>query len=853
MDDGFGIGWGARSEAVKYSSAGHWGFTFVGAGCLLAGMTRCGILVAFSLGFLPLGAQEVPVSPDQSGQEPSAAAVPENPLGLPFGGSTLLQPELPNEVDIDNQGSEVVTRDGVVYGGPVKITGDNGLEVFADTATLDLKSQSVILNGKVSVYQGNILQRGSRAVYYYKTKVLDTRDLSLSFDPIIMEAGKFTVQEEDGRQVYVGDDAGITTHDVEHPNFWVRAKQTKIYPDDKITFDDLRIYAGDVPVFWLPYFSQPLNAELGYHFMPGARSGWGAFLLNSYGVMLGGERNPTTGGNQDAWLLSRWHFDLRSSRGAGTGVDLVDTRVSDRANLPGLSLYYLYDLDPEHSRSGIPRDEVDPNRYRVELKHRQELQFPDEAEWYLDTNLTLLSDQYYLEDFLPQVYQNNPEPDNTIGLFRHDDHSLLSLYARPQLNEFFRTATRLPELAYDQARGPWFGLPVLHEGTTSLGFLGIGVEDSYLTQVLDPLLALPPGSAQAADYLAKLQGHERLLAERIRSLPPGDPRIATLKDQLLHTGFTRFHTYHDFSLPVALGSGISLTPQAGIGYTRYMAVDGPATTDERLHLRVGVEAAAKFSKHLSDAKNQAWGLDGLLHVMEPYLNWSLLSSGGLDPLYPQVDRLSFSTRPRTLSPERFTATDDLESWNIVRMGVRNHLLTKRDGQAHEWLVMDTYLDALLEDPEMNRNFSNLYNDLQFQPLPWMSMGLETQFPLIDGGSGFNEFATYLRVMPTSNMELMLGYRWLNNHPVLEDSNRMDLRSFVRLSENWGIGTQHIMRFDDGTLELQQYTVHRDFGNWVAGIGLSSRDNTLKQEYGVLFSLSLKELPAVSLPFSIDMK
>jgi hypothetical protein len=62
-----------------------------------------------------------------------------------------------------------------------------------------------------------------------------------------------------------------------------------------------------------------------------------------------------------------------------------------------------------------------------------------------------------------------------------------------------------------------------------------------------------------------------------------------------------------------------------------------------------------------------------------------------------------------------------------------------------------------------------------------------------------------------------------------------------------------VRFDDGTLELQQYTLHRDFGNWVAGIGVSSRDNTLKKEYGVLFSLSLKELPAVSLPFSIDME
>ena len=830
---------------------GHSSFTLAPGGCLLPGMSRCGILVAWLLGFLPLGAQEGAVLPDQGRQKPPD---PLSPLGVPFGGLDPLQPTLPQELKIDNQGSQEATLEGgVKFGGPVKITGDNGLEVFADTATLDLPSKSVILNGRVSVYQGNVLQRGRRAVYYYEKKVLDTRDLSISLDPIIMEAGKFTVEEVDGKQMFVGEEAGITTHDAEHPNFWARAKQTKIYPGDKITFKNLRLYAGDVPVFWLPYFSQPLDAELGYHFLPGARSGWGAFLLNSYGVMLGGTRNPTTGENEAAWLLSRWHFDLRSARGVGTGVDLVDKRVKNRTNLPGLSLYYLYDLDPEYSRSGIPRGVVDPNRYQVELKHRQALPFATQAEWYLDTNLTLLSDAYYLEDFLPQVYQSNPEPDSTIGLFRRDETSLLSLYARPQLNDFFWTATRLPELAFDQARGPWFGLPVLHEGKTSLAVLGTGMDNSLREQVLEPLLALPPGSLQAEDYLSRLQENERRLVERIRSLPPGDPQIAGLKEQLFDTGFTRFHTYHEFSLPMMLGGWLSLTPQAGLGYTRYMAVDGPAADDDRVHLRAGVEAAAKFSKYLGDFKNHAWGLDGLFHVMQPYINWSVLSSDGLDPLYPQVDRLTFSTRPRTLSPERFTATDDLDSWNIVRMGVRNHLLTKRDGQAHEWLFMDTYLDAYLDDPELNRNFSNLYNTLQFQPVPWATVGLETQFPVVSERSGFNEFATYVRVMPTPNMEVMLGYRWLDNHPVLDNSNRIDLRAFIRLNENWGLGSQQIMRFDDGTIELQQYTVHRDFGNWVAGIGLSSRDNTLKQEYGVLFSLSLKELPSVSLPFSIEMK
>ena len=199
------------------------------------------------------------------------------------------------------------------------------------------------------------MQRGARAVYYYERKFLDASGLRASLDPILLEAGKFTVEQRGDNQVYVGENAGITTHDVENPNYWIRAKKTTIYPGDKVVFNNLQIYAGNTPVFWLPYLSQPLDAELGYHFIPGARSTWGGYLLNTYGIMLGGDTDPATGDNKDAWLLSRWHLDLRTTRGVGTGVDLVDTRIENNEEISGLSLYYLNDLAPETTTTGVPR------------------------------------------------------------------------------------------------------------------------------------------------------------------------------------------------------------------------------------------------------------------------------------------------------------------------------------------------------------------------------------------------------------------------------------------------------------------------------------------------------------------
>lgn len=801
-----------------------------------------------------VSAQEV--LPDPGPVPPPVDTItPVPPPEIPFGSPGAATPEMPKNLVIDNFGGGPISgsvEEGVRYSGPgVKITGDNGLEVFANSLFWNLKDKTVTLEGDVSVYQGNMLQRGDRTVYFYERKFLDTSGLRASVDPILLESGKFTVEEIGGKQVYIGRDAAITTHDVEEPNFWVRAKETRIYPGEKIVFDDLRLYAGGVPVFWLPYLSQPLDADLGYHFIPGARSNWGPFLLNTYGIMLGGETDPVTGENTDAWLLSRWHLDIRTSRGIGTGVDFVDTRVENTDELSGLSLYYLNDLDPGKERSGVPRGFVNEDRYKIELKHRLKPDLPDDADWRIDSNLTWLSDQYYLEDFEPSRYRTDPQPDNTIGIYRRDDHSLLSLFTRLRINDFYRADTRLPEVALDTARTPLFGLPLQHEGSTSFGIIGEQAADPTRNTIINPLRGMTLNDPGTRQLLNQLTGYERQLAARMVRLPLGDPEREKLYTQLVDAGYTRFNTYQEFSLPFTVGGFLSIAPQAGFGYTNYGSVDGPGDNFDRTHLHVGTEASVKFSKDFGAVSDRRFGLDGLMHVIQPYSAWSLISTDDYELGDPGVDRLTPTTRPRPLDPVRFTAIDEMQNWNVLRFGARNRLITRRDNQSFEWLFLDTYMDAFIEDPEGSRNFSNLYNDIRWMPLPWLGVDLETQVPIADGGSGFSEFNSRFRFLPTDYFEFSLGHRWLDGHPTLEDSNRFDLETYTRLSENWGVGTRHALELDDGTLEIQQYTVHRDLGNWVAGMGLSMRDNRREEEYGLVFSLTLKDFPSVSLPFELD--
>ncbi|GAA5129794.1 LPS assembly protein LptD [Luteolibacter yonseiensis] len=816
-------------------------------------MLKLGAWVISPFLLLPLAAQDVlpenvPVTPPVDAITPVPS--PELPFGTPTIGTDSV---MPKELNITWSGpAEFTQNEGAQLNGPdLKLAGDNGLEVFADRARVDFKTESVTLEGNVSVYQGNSLQRGDRAVYYYKKKILDASGLRASLDPILLESGKFTVEDRGGKKVYVGEDAGITTDDAEHPNFWVRSKKTTIFPNDKIVFNDLKLYVGDTPVFWLPYLSQPLDAELGYHFIPGSRSTWGVFLQNTYGIMLGGDHDETTGATENQWLLSRWHFDLMSRRGVGTGVDLVDTRIENKEEISGLSFYYLNDLDPQINRTGIPRGVVNEDRYKLEFKHRLEFDLPDDASWRLDTNFSKLSDEHFLEDFEPREYRTNPAPDNTLGIYRTDEDSLLSLYGRFRTNDFYRADTRLPEVAYDRARAPLFDLPILHEGSTSFGVIGEKAADPTRNAILNPLLNLTAGDPATKPLLRQLSGFDRQLAERILALPVGDPRREAIRTQLLDASYTRFNTYQELSMPVTLGGFFNITPEAGLGYTRYGAVDGPVDSSDKTLLHFGTETSVKFSKDLGDFRNPQWGLDGLQHIFQPYSLWSVVSTDDFDLEDPQVDRLTPTTRPRPLDPTRFTAVDQLQSWNVVRFGSRNRLLTQRDQQSFEWLFLNTYIDAFINDPEGKRNYSNLYNDVRWEPLPWMGVDFETQFPVVSGGSGFNEFSSRLRFMPTEGFEFSLGYRYLNGHPVMVDSDRFDVQTYTRLNENWGIGTRHILELDDSTLELQQYTIHRDLGNWVAGMGVTHRDNRLEEEYGVIFSLTLKDFPDVSLPLELD--
>ena len=731
---------------------------------------------------------------------------------------------LPTGIDIR---SKTISIDGTIDGkavitylGDIVLKTDSGLQAYADKATLDTTTQKLFLSGKVSLYQDGLVYRGDSSTFNLKTKSFETKDLRLGFSPLLLKAESIRQVERNGKTVYVAKNSGITTHDVENPDFWLKAKRTSIFPDDKVIFEDFNLEVGKRNLLWLPYLAQPLDANLGYLVIPGAQTNLGAFFKNRYGIMLGGTKDPVTGDKEDAWLLSQWRADLYSNKGLGLGVDLFDTRVDRRDQFGWLKLYYIHDLNPEDQRAGVDRGNLNPNRFRVDVAQRIALGRTPNADYTLDATLNWISDEYFLEDFDPSFFRTNRAPDNYLGFIRRSANSLTTLGTRLRLNDFYRSDTRLPELTHDWIRQPFLDTPFLYESQSSLGIYREHLADLERTTLRNQVDALLPGNPQRAEL-------ERLLDDR---------------------GFARLHTYHEFSLPQKIGP-LNVIPRLGLGHTNYRAVRGPDDSVSRTHLTAAVDLSTKLTKAYPGLVNSRWGLDGARHVIEPYASLSWLSTNELDSSFGRIDRLTPTSRPRPRHVGRFSAIDDLTDWSILRLGVRNRLVTRRDGSTHDWLMLDTYIDAFIDDPELDRQFSNLYNDLHWNPLPWLELNLETQFP-ISTNDNFTEVAAALRLMPRDNLEFTFDYRHLNNHPILRDSDRITIESFARLNNYWGVGTHHRFEAVDNTLELQQYSAHCDFDSFVGSLGFFIRNNRAQDEYGLMLSFGIKEIPNLSLPIEI---
>jgi LPS-assembly protein len=249
-------------------------------------------------------------------------------------------------------------------------------------------------------------------------------------------------------------------------------------------------------------------------------------------------------------------------------------------------------------------------------------------------------------------------------------------------------------------------------------------------------------------------------------------------------------------------------------------------------------------------QSRAVGLDGLLHVIQPFTNFSYVRENGANPAsILQFDRYEPSTQLRPIDFPQFTSIDSIDSWTVWRVGLRNRLETRRDDETVTWFELDTYCDVNFENSYDRTPYSNLFNNIFFSPLPWAKLTINSQVPAFD--KGFTEVNTLVTLQPVANLSVSLGHRYLNDNPFFVNSSLFVVGGYYRLNDNWGFGVQEQYEEATGVLEEQRYSIYRDLTSWVASFGAVVRDNAGVKEYGVLVSFTLKAFPKFGFDLNFD--
>jgi len=682
-------------------------------------------------------------------------------------------------------------------------------DIYADSVRYDPKTHDVLAEGHVRIYRAGGLVVGDRAIYNTETKKIQAVDMRTDKTPYLVGGNNVTSISEDA---YLVSKGSFTTHDSSKPDFRLQARTIRVYEHDRVVFQNVTFYVRDIPIFWWPYLYQSLDDSFSYMISPAYLSSWGPSILGRVSMPINDN------------IKTDIRLDYRSRRGVAFGLDPFIHFGAKKDSWARIRTYFLKDEGSDINRTSAPRPEISEGRYRVSLQSRAIFR----EDIYGIANITKLSDPFILQDFFQSEFQLNPQPDNVVAVTKIDPIYTLTAIGRVQANDFFEQTERLPEIVLDIKRTPLFGGPVFYEGETGVANLHRNFGSGTDFQ----------------DY-----------------------------------GTLRIDSFHQFTYPETYFGWLSVVPRVGVRGTYYDETRDLSKTiftpnpnpfipdfllpDPTLKmplqkagemwravLNAGVEASFKVSRVWEDAQNRSLGLDGLRHIIQPFANYSWVSSSNSNPAsILQFDRYQASTQLRPIDFPQFTSVDSIDSWSILRLGVRNRIQTRRDDFTVSWLGVETYIDVNFDNPFDKTQYSNLFNNFSFSPVPWATFGITSQVPVFE--KGFTEFNTSLLIQPMSNLQISFAHRYLNNNPFFGNSSLYVLGGYYRIDDNWGIGISEQYEGTTGVLEQQRYSIYRDLTSWVASVGAIIRDNGGVKEYGLLLTFTLKALPKFSFDLNFD--
>lgn len=676
------------------------------------------------------------------------------------------------QVEYDIRKGQIVGTNGVVirYGPTVLV---------ADNVTVNESTGLVQAQGNVSIQRESYLWRGDGAEYNLKTQELTAKEFKAGFPPFFVGGGSLGAEPGEGtNRVYTATNAYVTTDDVDKPGYRVRASSLKIIPGKSIVARGATLYLGKVPVMYFPYFQKRLDGEQNaFTLTPGYRSQYGAFLRGAYNWQL------------NEYLRGAIDLDSFQKRGFGFGpVVQYDALQFGQGSLAG---YYIHDLHPGNDPAG---EAIRENRHRIAFSHRATLR----------TNLTATvvvneqSDPWIVRDFFETQYRENPQPKSFLEVNQLWSNWSLDLLAQPQVNDFFQTVERLPDIKLSGIRQQLGASPFFYESDSSFGYFRFRAGDDFST-----------------NYAA-----------------------------------LRADTFHQILLPKTFFGWLNVTPRVGGRFTHYGETDaesGPELSEKnRGVFNTGTEVSFKASQLWSGVQSKFWDADGVRHIIEPSINYVFVPNPTVAPReLPQFDREIPSLHFLPVDFPDYNAIDAIDSQNVLRLGLFNKIQTKRNGVVDNIVNWRMFTDWRVDKRDGQTTFSDLFSELDFKPRRWITLSSETRIGVEDGHYRYGNHQ--LTLEPNDVWSVSLGHLYVREDPLLfgENSGRSYIRSsiYYRMNENWGWRMTHHYDERDGTMQEQYYTLYRDLRNWTSALTFRVREvGNGVTDYTIAVTFSLKAFP-----------
>lgn len=327
-------------------------------------------------------------------------------------------------IEYSTDGQRMIARGHVVIN-------YKGAKLMSEEVEFEKAAKLAHARGNVRLItdQGEI--RGEEIHFNFETMTGEFNDAKVVTAPFY-GTGKKIAKVSDKKMEM--QNATITTCDLDKPHFHLFSRKIDVYPGDRMTARGTRMMLGNIPLLYVPKFSQDLrDNEPFITFMPGYKKDFGAFLYTTARFRLNNN------------VKARLHLDYRERKDVAEGFD-VDYKT-DHFGDGVIRTYYMNErnIQAKHVWRERTLPTIERERFKAEWRHK----------WEIDqkTNAILqyykLSDSEFLKDYFEREYDKDTSPDTYFVLTKGLDQGALSFRTDARVNRFDSTVERFPELQYD--------------------------------------------------------------------------------------------------------------------------------------------------------------------------------------------------------------------------------------------------------------------------------------------------------------------------------------------------------------------------------------------------------------------